>query len=201
MGFNKWQCARITAIIVCLSVCIVIAIPLITAGYVPRNNWNINSVKTECSVDKHIINEGQCSESCNCRTSCTYTGQTNVCSRHCQTCFYTCYRGYVDIDHTVYNIVNETEMKYGRNIWIITNRWRNNVVNALNQKYPINSTLECYYASDEPIDIRLELEPHMEFLIASLVFFAFAAVIVIGGISFEIGYWVKKEFGLFMIDS
>jgi hypothetical protein len=108
------------------------SILLYTLGY--------NNITTNCTIiDHRILKKSNCSYPCHCLKFVDNTDQFNVCFKRCHKA---CYIGVV---HFRYQIDN---YDYNEMIQEIQTWKYNETESYLNQYYPVNSILICYYEKD-----------------------------------------------------
>lgn len=165
--------------------CILPFLLLFFLGFQDRMNRNGNLVETTCITTNHTIVSGVCTEDCNCRTTCTGGGGTrgssNNCHTTCQTCEYDCYDGFVTLEHRTTN-----GLSFRNDVEVYSNsRARTSVENDLVENYPINGELMCFYNSENPSEIRLELHNDGIFLGFAITFLVLGVLIFFAWIGFE----------------
>lgn len=120
-------------------------------------NWNDNSVETKCTIVKHLI-----------------TGSPENCKE--------CYKGHINVNYrTDSGILNdnilvyrvETDLEY--------------LKSQLQDNYPINSTLPCFYNPDDPSDVRDHLKqvsniPYIILMTLGSLFFVIGSLFLSYGI-------------------
>lgn len=157
------------------------ALLLYFLGYVPRDEFNQNSLETQCNVTGYTIGEDTCSYSCNCYSICTGTTDSRHCSTHCQTCYYTCYDGYINV------LYNDTTDTVYNSIILIYNDYRSEgkVVEKLTKKYPINHNIDCFYDQYNPFEVKVKLYN-------TDVFLAFFGIFLILFFAYGFGWIIYK---------
>ena len=158
----------VTPLVIILSI---IAILLYFPGYKARNVWNENAVETSCYILDHLVQStgnSYVAYDCDCHTVYRASGPTTECSA----CQHYYYRGSVRVEYydnyILDVVVIEASKEYGDNV--------NKISGKLNNDYPINTTIPCYYQKDDPKNFRLQLDDVRGWLIAS---YFFVAVIIL----------------------
>lgn len=173
------RCGSVSIILSIL--CLMPALLLFLLGYEPRMTWNKTSIETECNVTSHVVEQSQCSESCNCRKTCTGTTNSRHCSRHCQTCYYTCYDSYITVEY------KDESFSTFRSMILIENdkRRMDKLVNNLNKKYPLYNEITCYYNVDDPNQVKLKLYNPVGYMVGGILFLLFGGGLFIFYMVFE----------------
>jgi len=158
---------------------------LLFLGVQDRTNRNNNLVETTCTIENHFITVGICTESCNCITTCTPIGETTSCTTRCQTCEYTCYDGFITLEHRTSN-----DLPFRDDVEVYPNRRsETSVENDLNNEYMIGSEIACFYESDNPSEIRLELHDVRIFLGFAITFVILGGLILFCWIAYELTHF------------
>ena len=177
MGLSiKWR-----AIIVLLSTaicCLMPALLLYFLGYATPANWNNNALKTTCNITDNYVTAMTCSYSCNCR----WIGKI----QRCDTCNRRCYNGYITVTYVDFheNIQYETVEVYSGQPSDYT------VQKDLDNNYPTNSQIACYYQKDLTTNVRINLTDTTVFLAFFIVFCCLTGLIIIGWVGMELK-WLK----------
>jgi hypothetical protein len=156
----KWRLIIVAALTAC--VLIIAGVVVWQQQYLVAFNWNQNAVQTTALVTDHTTIEQSCTYSCDCRYSCSkraieevefkyYGGST--CKTRCKTCTAPCYDGYIDTSYKTDTGQQFAEIQ-------IYNDWYNqtDLLNALNNAYPIPSNLSIYYDGRNTTDAELSLK-------------------------------------------
>ncbi len=148
--------------------CLMPALLLYFLGYVATNDWNQDAVQTTCTILRNYVVDDRCSYSCNCRKN------SNGAST-CQTCYYTCYNGLIDVDYVSNNdtILSTIEVYHH-----VSDRAK--VQNDLHANYPISKSVTCYYDPAEPTFVLLDYKNGAVFLAFFIIFCILGSVIFIG---------------------
>lgn len=151
----------------------IIGLLCFTAGYVNNTNFNYGLTKTSCVTNSTYVVADTCSYTCNCDNN----------GKNCNTCYYTCYDGYV--------VAIITGITLGSPFEVVGNLKQYSDVSAyLNTNYPIRSSFSCYYNSNANItgQVQIYLNPKdaQSSYIAGLVFCGFAATVLLIWIIIEL---------------
>lgn len=152
--------------------CIMPALLLYFLGYVANSNWDRAAIKTSCNVTAHQVEIDTCSYECGCYRTTSVT--------LCNTCYYTCFDGYITLDYVTSNGIaytNTIEIDAGWN-------YSDDVINDLNKNYPIGNSITCYYNPDNPTNVKLKLANTKVFFGFFIVFCCLGGLIVLGWIIF-----------------
>jgi hypothetical protein len=119
---------------------LILLIPCILFNSGVGREWNKNAVGTKCFIIDYIIVENECPYNCDCKTVCEIVpdgdgGKVTKCFTECDTCLKVCYNGNV----VVY--INNIE----KEVFALTDDTVDSVNLQLNNKYPLNGTVTCYY--------------------------------------------------------
>jgi hypothetical protein len=155
----------------------IIGVSVYFGGYVPSYNESLNWVETNCTVEAYEEIAKNCSNQCNCVSSCSRSIQSREdvvvdhpiahsdCSTICQTCYYTCY------DDSIYFGFNPdpkiVDISSFQNLSISFGTM--NSAGWINPLYPINGIVKCYYdiCAFEPISTSAQLNCQKTSYIAS----------------------------------
>lgn len=127
------RCNIYCRILTCSIFTLVFLIPCILFNIGIGREWNKNAVVSKCFILGYDIMESKCSYKCNCQLVCL--GKPYDCHNICDLCWKTCYNGYVDV------FINKIKNK----VFGLTDDTITKVESQLSEKYPINSTITCYY--------------------------------------------------------
>ncbi len=170
--FTRMKFIFLRGAIILLVISVITLMPcllLYYLGYTPNLDWNQSATITQCKVYDHIITNKTCSVSCNCASI------TSVIT--CDTCYFECYDGYISVTYAIYN--NTIEV-------ISNNEFYDNVVDYLNNNYPINESVVCYYQSDDPYDVRVNYKNYIVYLVFFIIFVSLGSLILLVWLSCEI---------------
>ena len=157
--------------------CILPALLLLFLGYEKGLEWNGNAVQTTCTVLQHDTASDRCSYSCNCRTTSTTSSST----RHCDTCYYTCYDGSIEVQ---YEVDDEFYKKWFE---VYSNyRSESDIKSKLRKHYPIGDDITCYYQSDNPSNAKLKHVNTDVFLAFLIIFFILGGFSCVGWVVYEV---------------
>lgn len=168
----KWISIRgligLAAVALC---CLMPALLLWFLGYVNHAEWNDQSVKTSCFIKDYELLAATCSRSCGCHSTTKTT--------HCNTCYYPCTDGLLVLTYDYDGVHYETSLKvvnraseYDAREWMIEN-------------YPKASYTDCFFAPDDPKDVRVELHNVGIFLGFFIVFVILGGLVMIAWAVFE----------------
>ena len=141
--------------------------------FIPQENFIHDAVQGSCNVIGHDVTPDTCSYSCNCVTTCTYTSTSQSCQQTCQTCYYTCYDGSILLSYQYNNNQYANWMSVETKV-----DSSNQVANDLNNKYPLNHTITCFFDKFNPNDVRLSKGSEAGF-IAGIVIFSIIGFILL----------------------
>jgi len=144
------HCVRTAWFTPVLIISSIIFLSLFLAGYKERNKWNETAEETECFILNHQVrdfpgewHEHQYEDKCCCYDECTASG----CIEKCGTTTGRYQQGLITVSYL--DGYNRTKLR---------------------SDYPINTTIPCYYQPTNPKDLKLRLDPVMDFFIASMFF-------------------------------
>jgi len=159
----KWRARLIWFPPIIFAMIIIIGI-IFFGGYYSRYVWNSNAIETSCTILKNsviecTICEKYYEEKCNCRQDCT----TGSCNTECSMC-----RIYYAAARITVKYLN----KYTMDITVIDDNQKikkDAMQGVLNERYPVNSTVSCYYQKDNPENFKLFLNELQGWLIATYI--------------------------------
>lgn len=142
----------LTVILVSLCCSVPWAMTMYAACLMPEENKIGDYEETQCMILEHLpIEEETCHRECNCRTICT-GGENNRCTRHCDSCPFTCYTGRVLVNYTT--LEKETFIEDIR----VAHRTSNNNVIKAYRKYDIGTMHTCYYLAHNPTSVVFDVD-------------------------------------------
>ena len=130
-------------------------------GYRAGQKWNGNSKKAECTIMGHDVIEDWENYACG-----NINGVTIL-------CLDIVYVAYVDVIYTVNNT------QYSNILRVNSYSSEINAFNKLNNSYPINGKIICYYDSNNPNISKLYLVNTSIYLIAFFIFLIMGIIIAI----------------------
>lgn len=159
--------------------CLMPGLLLYFLGYQARVIENKDLVETTCKIIDHKVYPRTCEESCNCITTCI-SYSSNGCTSYtttCQTCYYTCYDGYLIVNYTIQktNYTNDMCAYSGYES-------SHDVVSDMNSNYPIGTSVACYYDPRDVNTVQLTYYPTTVYLVFACIFFALTVIIPIIGV-------------------
>ena len=182
----KWRARAIWFPPILLGI-IVITLIIFGAGYYTRLVWNNNAVETPCTILKNqvtscVICDATYDEKCHCQQDCT----TGSCNTHCDTCTRSYAAGKITVNYLgTYTmdvvVIDDNEKIKGDQMQAV-----------LNERYPVNSTLPCYYQPDNPEDFKLYLNETFGWLVATYVFIGIIGLFLFVWVIIEIVRGVKR---------
>eukprot|EP00808_Paulinella_micropora_P013179 g53417.t1 len=125
----------------CLCVFLVIAFGCLI-GWQANQKKNGNYIKLSGYISETWIETKTCSEDCNCRESCSGTGDSKSCHRVCDTCYYTCYGENVRFAWTCPS--HKKQICSGSREVGCCYRSKNQAEQHLGEKYPVGKNLTLY---------------------------------------------------------
>lgn len=134
-------------------------------GYYKPTVWNRNAVQTNCLVNNHSIINKTCSYHCNCTVACESDNiEFQYCIYFCNICKNICYDGTINASYMVNNktVYNWYTVINGKNISKM-------VKMELEESYPINTNIVCYYNKHNSTDSRIILRDYLEYFYASIL--------------------------------
>jgi hypothetical protein len=148
---------------------LILLIPCILFNSGVGREWNKNAVGSKCFIVDHIIAENKCSYACNCGNVCITIpdqegGTITRCRNECDTCWKLCYNGNIVVE------VNNLETQ----VFALTDDTINKVSIELNNKYPLNGTVTCYYYKNT---VKFSNEENLVYL-GFYIFFTIVAGLV-----------------------
>ena len=165
------------------------ALLLYFLGVDPRANWNANAIKTECLILNQTAYREECSYDCNCIDRCSWNGNYQTCTRYCQTCYYPCWYGVINVSYTV-----PQNGIYTSNIRVLDRE--PDVTSALydlRQNYPIGNRIFCYYQEKNPTDVSLWYKGYTVYMVFFVIFVVIGGIILIGALI--VGVCVCRDSG------
>jgi len=150
-------------------------------GYEARLEWNNNALVANCNVTDHKIIDKQCPYSCNCIRTCTGSSNNQHCTTTCQTCYYTCFDGYIEVQY------NDPYDNIYKNLVEICDSYRYyiDVYNKLND-YPLNNNIKCFYNHNNPNEVKIDLYNPVVYFVFFIIFAVLGTIVLIAWIIFEI---------------
>ena len=165
-------------------------LPLYFAGYVANMIWNYYAVQTNCLITNHSVLPDTCSYSCNCYQSCTTNSKgSQTCTQICQTCYYTCYDGYV-----TFRYQDENNNTYTPQVEVVSGYdYSSDVNNYLNTYYPLDINVICYYNTRNPSDFKLKEDNPRGYYIAALFMASVCVAIIVIWLLVELILVIKRN--------
>jgi len=157
-------------IIFLVSICCILPfILLLVFGYLDRMQKNDNFVMTNCIIIEHQIVEITCYRTCRCGTG--PLGR----DIKCDNCPFSCYDGFIVLEH----FDEDINSSFSGIIDIkLNDEFAHNVERELLINYPMNETISCYYDSNDPTQIKLNIDNEIIFLIFAIIFLIFGVIIM-----------------------
>lgn len=171
---------------ICTCVCLIITIPLFTAGYLQRVAWNKELVDTQCRWSRHDITPYSYTENCNCiiETTCDndyyydyygspYVVENCVDVEHCSIC----QRQYFNT-RCVYEYIAEGST-YTDTVSKSSKNTQAQAQSYLKNTCPLGKSWKCYYHKSKPSDVVETPYNETVFLVFSIIFFIFSGTAIL----------------------
>ena len=157
---------------------LIVAFPMMFAGYFPRVEWNKSLQSTTCSISGYSAVKSRCSYSCNCVNRCTSKPMGgSSCSLSCSVCFKDCYKSSIYFNYTIFEpsmSVLQTVRPYG------SANTENEALAAVKRAYPLGASWKCWYNYNNHAEVLDSLFEPMVFFILSIIAFSVAGLAVLG---------------------
>jgi hypothetical protein len=154
-------------------------------GFKNNSVWNNNAVETQCTVIGQMSKDvssfcgkhgGNCwSYDCNCQNVCT----GGSCHQECGSCHAFYQNGWIKVAYLESLTADVMVLEWDGWDHSETYKYASKMIAKLQELYPLNSTLPCYYQRDDPTNFKLFLDPVLGFFVTSIVFFALIGVVLI----------------------
>ena len=170
-----------------MTLIVLIALILWFCGYSEAHSWNNNAKHAVANLTEDLVEDDQCSYSCNCTSQKRKFPIHSGSHQTCQTCYYTCYDGAIQLRY----LANEAE--YNATFLKYNDYYSADEVAALLQtNYPVGSAVDVFYNSNDPTDVQLSLKDDESFFIAFWVLLSLVMATVGGWGSLELGHYLHR---------
>lgn len=179
MGYS--MLCKVSTVVIIVSIICISALLLYFLGIQKDLTWNNNAVRTSCNILNHNIEKQICWHAKVCPTSTeSYTTMAEsyqTTTKLYQSCYSNCYDGYIKVEYVI------NEKKYDKLFQIYyKSDYFIYVSNGLDNNYPINSDITCYYNKYDHNDAGLSLIDITVNLVFFIIICCIAGSILIGSI-------------------